>query len=375
MHDKIASLYKQDQQCPSILFIAPVLGMGEVIFFSMSARIIRESIPSAAISFITRGYSCNFLKYIPDIKDCIPLEQFYFFSKKFYQKILKWIYLIVFLRRRRYDYIVLQSKSRRLSFFYYIASKIGGTKDIILFRPLMDKCISPSKHVIDSYKSALMSLGFDVKENDKPCLSPSPEGRLFADRFLADSGISRLEHRIIGLCSVSLRRIKDWDPVNFAGLANILIEDKSTKVLVFYHKDRARADEIAGLMNDKPYMVGELLFDQLIGLISYCDLFISVDTGPMHVAAALGVPTIGIFGPTSPKMYGPYGEKCITVHKMTDCPYFMPDFVARRGMQQCYLEDRCLIAPKSCVNLVKVEDVIDSIKMVMPQAFRSKRNP
>lgn len=69
---------------------------------------------------------------------------------------------------------------------------------------------------------------------------------------------------------------------------------------------------------------------QLAGLISQCNLIISNDSGPMHLSAALGVPTIGLFGPTDPKKHGPYSDKsdyviksdlhCIMCNKLV-CPY------------------------------------------------------
>jgi ADP-heptose:LPS heptosyltransferase len=68
----------------------------------------------------------------------------------------------------------------------------------------------------------------------------------------------------------------------------------------------------------------------MAGLINNCGLIVANDSGPMHIAAALGVPTLGLFGPTNPQMHGPYAENscyvikkdlfCIICNK-TECPY------------------------------------------------------
>ncbi len=70
--------------------------------------------------------------------------------------------------------------------------------------------------------------------------------------------------------------------------------------------------------------------ESLSGLIKNCDIIIANDSGPMHIAAALGVPTLGIFGPTNPKAHGPYSPNsdyvikedlhCIICNKLV-CPY------------------------------------------------------
>jgi ADP-heptose:LPS heptosyltransferase len=69
---------------------------------------------------------------------------------------------------------------------------------------------------------------------------------------------------------------------------------------------------------------------RMAGLINNCNLIIANDSGPMHISAALGIPTIGIFGPTNPKAHGPYSENsayvikedlfCIICNKL-ECPY------------------------------------------------------
>jgi heptosyltransferase-2 len=65
-------------------------------------------------------------------------------------------------------------------------------------------------------------------------------------------------------------------------------------------------------------------------LINNCDLIIANDSGPMHIAAALDIPTIGLFGPTNPKMHGPYSDNsgyvikedlCCIICNKTECPY------------------------------------------------------
>ena len=58
---------------------------------------------------------------------------------------------------------------------------------------------------------------------------------------------------------------------------------------------------------------------QLGALIESCDLYLTCDSGPMHIAAAVGTPTVALFGPTSPTRHGPYGENHEVIEKPVSC--------------------------------------------------------
>jgi heptosyltransferase-2 len=70
-------------------------------------------------------------------------------------------------------------------------------------------------------------------------------------------------------------------------------------------------------MKTKPIRAaGKTSIGHLIALISRCRLFITNDSGPMHIAAALGVPIVAVFGPTNPVATGPMGRAAIVRHEM-----------------------------------------------------------
>lgn len=90
---------------------------------------------------------------------------------------------------------------------------------------------------------------------------------------------------------------------------------------------------------------------QLAGLISLCNLVIANDSGPMHLAAAIGVPTLGLFGPTDPHKHGPYSSKS--------------DFVIKSDLH-CIICNK-LVCPfnKECFNEMNIEEIIDkSMKLL-----------
>ncbi len=66
-------------------------------------------------------------------------------------------------------------------------------------------------------------------------------------------------------------------------------------------------------------LIGRTTLMQLGALIESCDLYLTCDSGPMHIAAAVGTPTVALFGPTSPTRHGPYGENHGVIEKPVSC--------------------------------------------------------
>jgi len=217
---------------------------------------------------------------------------------------------------------------------------------------------------LKSYLAILKELGFKVKGDECPVLIPTDEAIENATNFLHMHGIKKGMHKIIGLCPTSTMKIKEWSPEKAAELCKMFSKDDSTRILLF-STDEEYVNKILKSVKHPPVVVGRLSFNDLIALCAQCDLFISVDTGPMHVAAAVGVPTIGIFGPTSGKMFGPYGKNCIVIQKTPDCSFYRPaSFFSQdtEEFQACYVKDRCQFMEKTCVDLVLPEEVIEAVK-------------
>jgi heptosyltransferase-2 len=92
---------------------------------------------------------------------------------------------------------------------------------------------------------------------------------------------------------------------------------------------------------------GHTSVTQLVSLIGLLDMFISNDTGPMHISAAMEIPTIGLFGPETPQVYAPFGSRNISIYKKIKCS---PCIIIHKGQNQsCKNPD--------CIELISVADV------------------
>ena len=97
---------------------------------------------------------------------------------------------------------------------------------------------------------------------------------------------------------------------------------------------------------------GCLSIKQTAALMGMCDLFISNDTGPMHIAAAVGAPTIGLFGPNTPQRYAPVGVNTTSIFKQVECSPCVHIHEGKAGT--C---DRGI-----CMEAISVEEVWEAIR-------------
>jgi O-antigen biosynthesis protein len=136
--------------------------------------------------------------------------------------------------------------------------------------------------------------------------------------------------------------LRQWPPAHFAALINLLVEEEGVNAAIVGGPDEAElGDEVMARIRfpDRVVsLVGQLKLDELALFMESCALFVGNNSGPKHIAAALGVPTIGIHsGIVDAKEWGPSGEIAIAIRREMSCG---PCYLARR--QDCHRDVACL---------------------------------
>jgi heptosyltransferase-2 len=138
-----------------------------------------------------------------------------------------------------------------------------------------------------------------------------------------------LEERLVGINpSATFGPAKQWFPERYAGLADKIHEVFGARIFLFGGPgDRELGAKISQMMQHPPVdLCGKTDLGEAIALIKECDLFITNDSGLMHVAAALDVPLIAIFGSTNPITTGPLSPKSKIVRIPIECsPCLKPE--------------------------------------------------
>ncbi len=142
---------------------------------------------------------------------------------------------------------------------------------------------------------------------------------------------------------------KLWKLDRFAKLADRIAREQGLNILLAWGPgEKPMAEQIAGLMTENSWIAPNTTIQESIALFGHTALMISCDSGPLHLAAAMGIPTVSIFGPTDPVRNGPYGSNHQVVWKEQPCSF-------------CW-KKTCAIETHDCMEQVEVEDVFQAVK-------------
>ena len=139
-------------------------------------------------------------------------------------------------------------------------------------------------------------------------------------QILAAHGISPKEH-LIGVNLGTTWHTKRWSLENFARVITQVQERLGARILLTGSPTEIPLGEALAQIAkvETINLIGKTTLMQLGALIESCNLYLTCDSGPMHIAAAVGTPTIVLFGPTSPTRHGPYGENHEVIEKPVEC--------------------------------------------------------
>jgi lipopolysaccharide heptosyltransferase II len=199
--------------------------------------------------------------------------------------------------------------------------------------------------------------------------SPDPldaEDRAFGARLTANLGLE-MRRPLVGIHPSGGRRVKQWDVARWAEIARRLQREFGATVLVTGSAaDSGLARAIAAEMAERPFdLTGKLGLRETLALVARLDLFLSPDTGPMHMACAVGTPSVAVFGPSDPARYfsggsGLPGTRHVVVRANLWCA---PCNLIRRPPAECDTG-----SPPECLRLVTVDAVYAAAARVLREA-------
>ena len=202
--------------------------------------------------------------------------------------------------------------------------------------------------------------------------APSPGGTLALPRT-ARAEAARLLASAGGALKVGVhvnggRAIKQWPEDRFRDVAAWLVRERgATLVLTGTPDDRAQIEKVrAGLPADRVVDVSHGSLVATAAVVERLDLFVAGDTGPLHLAHAVGTPTVGIFGPSDPRRYAPRGARDRIVRIDLPCS------PCNRIRQP---PARCVGHTPDCLAGVAAAQVIDAIREALAEGAPSERAP
>ena len=333
------------------ILIFNVNWLGDVLFSTAAIRNIRRNYPDSFIACIVPSRCYPILKDNPNLNEIIIFDE-----KERHRGALAKLSFIESLKRKKFDIVFLLHRS----FTRALICRLAGIPERIGYYTrkrgflLTKKIIPPVRntlHRIDYYLNIIERLGLRVEDRYLEFFI-SEEDVEFVEDFLNKHSINKSDF-LVGINTGGNWLPKRWPKEYWAVLAEKLISKFGAKVIITgSYSDMPNAQEIKGIMNGKPIIAsGAFSLKQLGALCKRLDLFITADTGPLHIANSVGAKKIiALFGPTSLDTTGPYPLKNVVIlSKKVGCKV------------PCYAVN---CKDNRCMKVITPEDVIDKVKRI-----------
>ena len=310
---------------PRSILLIQLGDIGDVVLTVPCIRALRENYPQARIVVAAWDKAAELLD------DCPWLDQVLAITKRSRSLWAEIIFQIDFFRNLRSlhcDLAIdlrtgtrgaimafLSGASQRLG-FYAEDGKLWRNR---IFTSLLHREYTPGQHVVDYLLCLLEAFGVTV-QNRTPELFVSDEKLVKIEMLLAENAVEA-GRLLVALQPFSLWQYKEWGKEKYVALICWLIENLNAVVLVTGSKgEQDRAEEIVRNCGKRCYnLAGQTSIAMYAALLKKCRLFIGVDSSGLHIAAAVGTPTVSFFGPSSPASWAPRGAQHLVVQKNLSC--------------------------------------------------------
>ena len=305
--------------------------LGDVVLVEPVFLVLRQQYPEDEVTFLTR------IAWAPLYEGHPAVDRIWGWDPV-HQSLVQ---LARQLRRARFDRVVDLHRSLRSRLLGWGAGapvssleRQGGRRGMMTLRPPF-KLRSAVTPTMVRYLEAV-GLSRQQAAAHAPRLQASPHLRRYGQAWVHRRRGKQVG-RLIALLPGARHRTKRWPPQHMAALARLIQARGDLPVLLpapGEQEEACRIAAIAVLMGAAPVEVVEPLagIGELTGVLAACDGAVANDSGPMHLAAAVGIPVVGLFGPTSPELgFAPRGAHAVALHLGLSCSP-----CSRHGRSPCF---------------------------------------
>lgn len=324
---------------PKILLRMPNW-LGDAVMAAPLIEVLRRKYPDAHLTLWGLPAVVQLFANDPRVDTCLTLQK-----EKGWRRYNPWRADLCFLREQRYDlaYVLPNSFSSAWELFCTRAKKRVGyhhdARGFLLNAAQNHPKNKKTQHLVLTYLELVRDLEVDT-ETLKPQLFVPSNASSYMDAFRQEHQLEGLQLLGVNPCA-AYGPAKCWLPERFAKVSTRLLEEKKDLAIVF-SGDPASSDLVEQIVDQIPETLrsrvvntaGKTNLEQLLILIEASEAFLTNDSGPMHIAAALNKPTIALFGSTDATVTGPYSPRALVLQKKVDCsPCFL---------RNCPIDFRCM---------------------------------
>ncbi len=322
--------------------------IGDVLLSTPVIKALRDNYPDAYIAMMVSPYAKDIVEGNPNLDEVIIYDKD--------SKHRTWGMSIKFalnLKKNKFDLAIVLHPTNRahlITFLTGIRRRIGYGRKLGFLLTDRIKHIKQlgEKHELEYSLDLLRYLGIEPKE--KSLFMPiRPESEKWIAELFSQEGIKTTD-KLLAIHPGASCPSKIWPSERFAQVADRLAQKYGFKVfLIAGPKDiRLAQNVLKNMRHPLINLAGKISVSQLASVLKRCQLFISNDSGPVHIASGVGIPVISIFGRNqkglSPKRWGPLGKRDKVLHKEVGC-------------SEC-LAHNC-IKDFACLKAISVDDVLE----------------
>ena len=335
--------------------------LGDLVMATPILADLRNHWKSADISVMCQSNVAPLLEHDPNLNEVLS-----------FKRPSGWIHrthhleIIEPLRRGEYDLGILLTNSFSSAWWFWrggVKNRIGyagNFRDFLLNRSLPFPKNKETQHLVLTYKMLLEPLGIPLSDTP-PKLYISEEEKRSAQEILSRFGVTGdPSQKLIGINpGAAYGSAKCWMPERFTQVTHRLLEDPN--LFVIYFGDQAGTPLVHEICKEMPERVinlaGKTSIRELMALIQRCTAFLTNDSGPMHIAAALDTPLLALFGSTNEVKTGPNPQGEV-IHKHVSC-------------SPCYRRV-CPIAFR-CMKRIEVDEVYHALCHIIEKDKNGRR--
>lgn len=331
-------------------------GLGDLVMTTPLLAKLRQIFPNSRIALLAASASRELVEVMPVIDKIFYFDLPWFFKgrKQWLRKLFRFI---LEMRKERFDLTVDvrgDFRNNILMYFFGADSRLGFAVTGCDFLLTHVVALPVNSHMGAASTAMIKYLCPDNHGPDNLKLWITDEDRNFTERFLRANGIDAegKNRPIVTIHPGAKWDGRKWSPENYARIADSLIDGYDAAVILAGSVgDVGFVRKITSSMKFKPIeAVGTMSLRQLLALCERSDLFLGVDSGPVHMAAAMGTKVLALFGAARREAVGPLGANSTVITRQDDfdcCPC---------AQVVCERPDR------SCMRAITVEDVWSAIK-------------
>ena len=328
--------------------------VGDVVMTLPALEAVRENFPKSMLAVLARPWVIPLLESHPAVDKILPLRK----GNGPLSDLVEILRVAGHIRQERFDLAILFQNAFEAALIAYLGGikyRVGYGKNgrrFLLSHPITQSNEIMKNHQVEYYLSILKRMGCEAKSKD-PELFVSEKHQEKVRHILLKLGIEK-DDFLLGLGPGAIfGPAKRWPPERFAAIGNMAAEKWGAKVLLF--GSIGEMDICSKVAQGMKYpaidLCGQTRLGEVMALIRKCRLFVSNDSGLMHVAAALNVPLVAIFGSTNPVTTGPRSPNARIVQHKVDCaPCLRPE---------CPEDYRCLMS----INPQEVWEALENLRI------------